>query len=405
MDDIEIPQYFICPISLQIMKDPVTTITGITYNRESIEHWLFTCKNTICPVTKEPLPRESDLTPNHNLRRLIQSWCTSHGVDRIPTPKPTLNKCHVLQLIKDLSQPHLQIKTLRQLELLAAENERNIKYMEGAGVPKAMVTLIVKIFKSKQIEGLHEALSILHLIRINSSEAKLILHENDQIIESWTWVLMSNNLNNNIAVKSHALSILKRLIEEGSSSLLERLKPEFFDAIVGVIREKKVTQQGINAALNVLLHACPWGRNRGMMVKSGAVFELIELELGSPEKRTTELILGVLFHLCSCADGRAEFVNHRGGIAVVAKRILRISNTVNDRAVLILSLVCKFSGTKSVLQEMLEAKAVSKLCVFLQIDYCDSFLKEKAKEILRSNFDEWKKEPCFDSLALTKYLY
>lgn len=44
MDEIEVPKYFICPISLQIMKDPVTTITGITYDRDSIEHWLFTNK-------------------------------------------------------------------------------------------------------------------------------------------------------------------------------------------------------------------------------------------------------------------------------------------------------------------------------------------------------------------------
>jgi hypothetical protein len=71
MDDIEVPYYFICPISLQIMKDPVTAITGITYDRESIEHWLFISKNTTCPVTKQPLPRDSGLTPNHTLRRLI----------------------------------------------------------------------------------------------------------------------------------------------------------------------------------------------------------------------------------------------------------------------------------------------------------------------------------------------
>ncbi|GMJ03356.1 plant U-box 23 [Hibiscus trionum] len=92
MDDIEVPTYFICPISLQIMKDPVTAATGITYDRESIEHWLLTCKNTTCPVTQQPLPPDSDLTPNHTLRRLIQAWCidnASLGVDRIPIDPET----------------------------------------------------------------------------------------------------------------------------------------------------------------------------------------------------------------------------------------------------------------------------------------------------------------------------
>ncbi|GKV29751.1 hypothetical protein SLEP1_g38650 [Rubroshorea leprosula] len=128
MNEIEVPNYFICPISLQIMKDPVTVITGITYDRDSIEHWLFTTRNNTCPVTKQPLPRNSDLTPNHTLRRLIQAWCTENaslGVDRIPTPKSSLDRFYVRKLLKDLEDPQLQMKTLRQLELYAAENERN----------------------------------------------------------------------------------------------------------------------------------------------------------------------------------------------------------------------------------------------------------------------------------------
>ena len=142
MDDIEVPKYFICPISLQIMKDPVTAITGITYDRESIEQWLITGINTRCPVTQQPLTRDSDLTPNHTLRRLIQAWCTENaslGVDRIPTPKPSVDKFHFLKLVKELQQPDSKMKALRELELFAVNNERNRKYMVEAGVPKAML--------------------------------------------------------------------------------------------------------------------------------------------------------------------------------------------------------------------------------------------------------------------------
>ncbi|GFP89901.1 E3 ubiquitin-protein ligase pub23 [Phtheirospermum japonicum] len=74
------------------MKDPVTIVTGITYDRDSIEKWIFTQKNTTCPVTKQPLPDVAELvTPNVTLRRLIQSWCTlhaAHDIQRLPTPKP-----------------------------------------------------------------------------------------------------------------------------------------------------------------------------------------------------------------------------------------------------------------------------------------------------------------------------
>ncbi|CAK7342041.1 unnamed protein product [Dovyalis caffra] len=380
------------------MKDPVITITGITYDRESIEHWLFTSGKTTCPATKQPLPKDSDLTPNHTLRRLIQAWCTenaSHGIDRIPTPKPCLDKAYVLKRIKNLSHQELQIKTLAQLELLAAENERNRKCMVDAGLPKAMLLFIVACFKKGQVSGVQEALSIIWFTRIPRSESRVFLSENDKIIESLTWVL-GCKMDDSAIVKSHAISVLKILLEEASSTVLERLKPELFERIVGVLRER-ITQQGINAALQVLLDACPWGRNRKMMVESGAVFELIELELGSPERKTTELNSGVLFHLCCCAEGRAEFIRHGGGIAVVAKRIMRVSPAVDDRAILILSLICKFSGTSMVIQEMVDVKAVSKLCMLLQAD-CAPYVKEKAREILRSHFDEWKNSPCLSSL-------
>ncbi|KAB5552928.1 hypothetical protein DKX38_010239 [Salix brachista] len=392
--DIEVPKFFICPISLQIMRDPVTAITGITYDRGSIEYWLSTSENTACPVTKQPLQKDSDLTPNHTLRRLIQAWCTenaSHGVDRIPTPKPRLDKASVLKLMKNLSRHELQIKTLSQLESLAAENERNRKCMVDAGLPKAMLLLIVACFKKGQVSGIQEALSILCFIKIPRSESRVFFSENYKIIESLTWVL-GCKVENFATVKSHAASVLKMLVQEAGSSVLERLKPEFFVTIAGVLREG-ITHQGINAALQVLLDACSWGRNRKMMVESGVVFELIELELGSPERRTTELNLGVVSHLCCCAEGRDQFLSHGGSIAVVAKKILRVSPAVDDRATQILSLICKFSGTSRVIQEMVDFKAVPKLCMLLQAD-CAPFLKDKAREILKSLSDEWKNSPC-----------
>jgi hypothetical protein len=52
MDEIEIPPYFLCPISFQIMKDLVSTVIGITYDRESIEKWLMKAKNCVCPPMK-----------------------------------------------------------------------------------------------------------------------------------------------------------------------------------------------------------------------------------------------------------------------------------------------------------------------------------------------------------------
>ncbi|CAL5354192.1 hypothetical protein CsSME_00042392 [Camellia sinensis var. sinensis] len=402
MEEIEVPQYFICPISLQIMKDPVTTVSGITYDRESIEQWLLMAKDTTtCPVTKQPLSSDSGLTPNHMLRRLIQGWCVmnaKNGVDRIPTPKSPLNKSHIFKHIRNLNIPELHFKALKKMEELA-ENEKNRACMAEAGAIKAMVLFVTRCFKEGKTSGLEEALKILHLIWTPTTENKHLLNENFDLIDSILWVL-KYDMENHVAVKTSAMLVLKIIIEVVSSSLIERLKPHFFIEIVNVLRVQ-ISPQATKAALNVLIEVCPWGRNRSKIVETGAVFELIELELNKPEKHVSELIFCLLAHLCSCADGREKLLKHAGGVAMLAKRILRVSPGTDDRAIHVLSLISKFSATNDVLMEMLRVGAVSKLCMVLQAD-SPKYLKNKAREVLRLHARVWNNSPCIAVYLLTK---
>lgn len=62
---------FLCPISLEIMKDPVMTPQGITFERNSIEDWLN--KYDSCPITKKPLAK-SELLPNYSLKGAIREF-------------------------------------------------------------------------------------------------------------------------------------------------------------------------------------------------------------------------------------------------------------------------------------------------------------------------------------------
>ncbi|KAJ4970686.1 hypothetical protein NE237_003785 [Protea cynaroides] len=397
MEDIEIPQYFICPISLQIMKDPVTAITGITYDRESIEQWLSS--NPTCPATKQPLPADSGLTPNHTLRRLIQAWCTSKGVDRIPTPKSPLTKTHILKLIQNLFVPQLHSNSLKMLVSLASENEINRRYMVEAGVGKAMVSWIVRCFKETRPDRLEDVLNVLHQLRIPNDEVKLLLIENYDFIDSITWVL-GQEMDNHVTVKTNAVLVLKPFIQAASSNLLERLKPEFFQGLIQVLRDR-ISRQATKGTLQVLLETCPWGRNRLKIIEAGAVSELIEMELMMPEKRISELILGVLDYLCTCADGRAQLLGHAAGIAVVTKRMLRVSPAANESLVHILASIAKFSATNEVLKEMLRVGAVSKLCMALQAE-CGGNVKEKARWILRLHSNVWSSSPCVAVYLLTR---
>lgn len=74
-----IPDDFRCPISLELMKDPVIVSTGQTYERCCIQKWLDAGHRT-CPKTQQTLLHTA-LTPNYVLKSLIALWCESNGVE------------------------------------------------------------------------------------------------------------------------------------------------------------------------------------------------------------------------------------------------------------------------------------------------------------------------------------
>ncbi|GKV34996.1 hypothetical protein SLEP1_g43322 [Rubroshorea leprosula] len=411
-DQVEIPMHFLCPISLQLMRDPVIVSTGITYDREHIEKWLFSCKNNTCPVTKQVLS-DPDLTPNHTLRRLIQGWCTlnaSRGIERIPTPKPPADKTQIVKLLKDAEQfPDMQLKCLRRLKSIISEGERNRSCLESAGAVQFLVSIIKSNDHSISQEvsdssssgftkASGEALSILYELKISDGCLKNIMNNDcGAFVESLIQVLKHGNYQS----RAYATMLLKNAFEVANPFQLMSVTPEFFAEIVRVLRDQ-ISQQASKAALKLLVELCLWGRNRIKAVEGGAVMLLIELLLEVSEKRTCELKLILLDQLCGCAEGRAELLKHGAGLAVVSKKILRVSQVASDRAVRILSSISKFSATTRVLQEMLQVGVVAKLCLVLQVD--GSFkTKERTREILRLHSRVWKNSSCIPFHLLSSY--
>ncbi|XP_010678740.4 U-box domain-containing protein 19 [Beta vulgaris subsp. vulgaris] len=72
------PEDFRCPISLELMMDPVTISTGQTYDRASIEKWLNS-GHLLCPKTGEKL-ESTELVPNSALKKIIQQFCSDNGI-------------------------------------------------------------------------------------------------------------------------------------------------------------------------------------------------------------------------------------------------------------------------------------------------------------------------------------
>ncbi|XP_010526330.1 PREDICTED: E3 ubiquitin-protein ligase PUB22 [Tarenaya hassleriana] len=429
--EIEVPPFFLCPISLEIMKDPVILSSGITYDRDSIETWLFSGKNRTCPVSKHVVPADSDLTPNHTLRRLIQSWCilnASHGVERIPTPKPPISKSEIEKLIRESGSSHQdQVKILKRLRQILSENTANRRCLEAAGVPGFLAKIVgesIDCYQSSPSPStsnlddlchsnmengfdhsrslIDEALSLLYNLEISESGLKNLLNSKNgiYIVESLTKIMQRGIYES----RAYASLLLKNILEVADPMQIITLKPDIFAEVVQILHDQ-ISNKATKSALRILVNICPWGRNRHKAVEAGAISVIIELlmdETFSSERRIPEMAMVVLDLLCQCAEGRAEFLNHGAGIAVVSKKILRVSQTASERAVRVLLSVGRFCATPFLLQEMLQLGVVAKLCLVLQVS-CGNKTKEKARELLRLHARVWRESPCLPINLASSY--
>ncbi|KAK1397249.1 RING-type E3 ubiquitin transferase [Heracleum sosnowskyi] len=374
MDELDVPTFFLCPISLEIMKDPVILSTGITYDRMSIEKWIFSGKNDTCPVTKQKLG-DSELTPNHTLRRLIQSWCTlnaSYGVERIPTPRPPISKSQLMKLLNDSKSPKLQMECLRKLKFIVSENETNKRCMEDAGASEILASIITSgsiVSSNGNEDGFElsrpddEALDIMCHLQLSEKSLKSLNGEKGEFIESLMRLMQCDNYES----RTYSVILLKSILK-----------------VADPLQKS--------------------GRNRIKAVEAGAVSVMIDFLCDhSSQRRVCEMVLVVLDQLCQCAEGRAELLNHGAGLAVVSKKILRVSQLASEKAVKIILSIAKFSATTpNVLQEMLHLGVVGKLCLVLQTE-CGEKIKDRAAEILKLHARAWKNTSCLPINLRTSY--
>ena len=69
---LEYPENFLCPITYDIMVDPVSAKDGHTYERSAIQRWFDQGKRS-SPVTNAVM-RSTDLVPNHFVKSEISAW-------------------------------------------------------------------------------------------------------------------------------------------------------------------------------------------------------------------------------------------------------------------------------------------------------------------------------------------
>jgi len=79
----EVPDDYVCPITAEIMTDPVSTLDGFTYERTAITEWLRT-KDT-SPSTGATLESKT-VIPNLSLRSMIRAFTDAGAAASTASP-------------------------------------------------------------------------------------------------------------------------------------------------------------------------------------------------------------------------------------------------------------------------------------------------------------------------------
>ena len=79
-----VPEEFICPITNEIMKNPLMSIHGFNFEREAIFEWLQT--HSTCPLSRREL-NVSKLVTNCALRERIRGWCEANHMMHLLSPR------------------------------------------------------------------------------------------------------------------------------------------------------------------------------------------------------------------------------------------------------------------------------------------------------------------------------
>lgn len=276
--EIAIPTHFRCPVSLDLMKDPVTISTGITYDRESIEKWIE-AGNQACPVSKTALTT-FDMIPNHALRRVIQDWCVEHrsyGVERIPTPRIPVTPYEVSDVCTKILSAAQQgdenkgRELVRKMKTWGKESERNRRCIVGNGASVVLASAFDSFSRGgveKNLVVLEEILAVLTWMRPIAGEGRYLLGSSASMK---AMILFMND--GESSTKQSAAQVLNELPVKALA------KAEgVVEGLVKMVREP-IGASASKACLSMMFHLVPSSVNKEVISRRYVELGLVPLLL------------------------------------------------------------------------------------------------------------------------------
>ncbi|KAL5727156.1 hypothetical protein ACHQM5_000382 [Ranunculus cassubicifolius] len=279
---LTVPKDFCCPISLDLMHDPVIVSTGQTYDRYSIFRWMEEGHCT-CPKTGQMLAHIR-LVSNCALRSLINQWCTAHeivfdapdfpdvGMEVVTLAASTkaameANKATAALLIEQLSDGSQGAKVIasQELRLLAKTGKENRACIAEAGA----IPLLRNLLPSPNPVAQENLVTAILNLSIHEKNRSRIMEETG-VLGAIVQVLrfgLTTEAKENAAATLFSLSAVhdykKRISDENGA----------VEALVGLLTQGSARgkKDVVTALFNLSTHV----DNCRQMIDSGAVSALV----------------------------------------------------------------------------------------------------------------------------------
>ncbi|PON99643.1 Coatomer beta subunit [Trema orientale] len=372
---ITVPNLFRCPISMDVMRSPVSLCTGVTYDRASIQRWLDSGHDT-CPATMQTLPSK-DFIPNLTLRRLINLWAQSHGP---PSPsssasfRSVVSEQQVRALIQQLENENDNAKVV--VDYLTAivdfasfsdENRRVVASFDG------FVSAITGVLcrGSARMEVLELVIGVLDSISSENS-VKAQLHasvsKRIQSFLSTIRLILRNGSRKSKIESARVLSSIahdaesKRAIAENSDLLRELIHHLGSDSDFALH----------DAVFSCLIAVSVTRSTKAELVGFGLVGLLATtLSSRNSPKLVAEKALRLLAVVSTTAEGRSAIGEDGRCAAAVVERLMKVSRAATEDGVAVVWSVCCVLGEKKTREAVVSNNGVGKILMVMQSGYSE----------------------------------
>ncbi|KAK8941001.1 U-box domain-containing protein 17 [Platanthera zijinensis] len=365
---LNIPDEFRCPITLDLMKEPVIVATGHTYDRSSISRWLNSGHQN-CPKSGQKLIHMA-LIPNYSLKSLIEQWCKDNNVPSTLWQRPAAAEAaitvdHISEtraaieavrmtaefLVGKLAMgsPDTQRQAAYELRLLAKTCMDNRRIIAEAGAIPFLITLL----GSRDPLLQENAVTALLNVSIFDNNKTLIMAAGglDPILKVLREGAMME-ARENAAATIFSLSIL----DECKAAIGKRA-----DAMLGLVSLlQEGTVSGKRDAATALFNLAVYDPNKTPVVAAGAVPVLVKL-LMDEQAGITDESLSLISLLCGCEDGMREIGKRREVVPVLVDLLRLGSPKGKEHSISVLLGLCKDGGGDMGRRLLMNARSVPSL--------------------------------------------